>query len=135
MKNIEMAKTTLLEDYDVVVNHYLTLSQIQQIANAITKFETWAEREQNKLILVLAHATNIGLDELEKHDFEIYVNCGLVDKVVAEIKNFNMIDEAIKYVESPQKHINKIMEMVRPVFLQYAEKIKQQNKNGKLSKK
>lgn len=108
MKEIKSLGTKYLSDFDVEVNPYLTLAQIQQIVNAITKFDTWSEREQNKNMLVLYHATNMGKDELEKIDYDVLHNSGLINAVISQIKNYEDIDKAIKYTESFQRMVVQI---------------------------
>lgn len=103
MKEITMANKIYLEQFDVYVNQYLTVSQIQQIVNAISKFDSWSEREQNKNILVLYHATNMGQENIENYDYDILQSSGLIDSVIANIKNYNEIEEAINWTESIQR--------------------------------
>ena len=108
MKEIKSLGTVYLSDFDIEVNPYLTLAQIQQIANAITKFDVWAEREQNKNLLILYHATNIGKDKIEELGYDLLHESGLIDVVIGIIKNYEDIDKALSYTESFQRMIVQI---------------------------
>ncbi len=108
MKEIKSLGTIYLSDFDIEVNPYLTLTQIQQIVNAITKFDVWAEREQNKNLLVLYHATNIGKDKIEELGYDLLHESGLIDAVIGIIKNYEDIDKAVSYTESFQRMIVQI---------------------------
>lgn len=108
MKEIKSLDTIYLADFDIEVNPYLTLAQIQQIVNTITKFDVWAEREENKNMLILYHATNIGKEKLEEIDYNTLHDSGLIDAVNGSIKNYSEVDEAVKYTESFQRMISQI---------------------------
>ncbi len=108
MREIKSLGTIYLSDFDIEVNPYLTLTQIQQIVNAITKFDVWAEREQNKNLLVLYHATNIGKDKIEELGYDLLHESGLIDAVIGIIKNYEDIDKALSYTESFQRMIVQI---------------------------
>ena len=84
----------------IEVNPYLTYSQIQSIINAVCKFETWAERQQNIDILLLHFATNLSDKEIEDYGHDVLLNSGLIDEVKQSIKNYNQILEGIQYSQS-----------------------------------
>lgn len=109
MKELKAAEQVYLEQYDVHVNRYLTLAQIQQIVNAIKVFDTWAEREQNKIMLVLYHATDIGQEALETSDYNLLQSSGLIDNVLDCIVNFYDIDKALDWTESIQRALAQII--------------------------
>lgn len=109
MKELKAAERVYLEQYDVHVNRYLTLAQIQQIVNAIKVFDTWAEREQNKNMLVLYHATDIGKEALEASDYDLLQSSGLIDSVLDCIMNFYDIDKALDWTESTQRALAQII--------------------------
>lgn len=89
-----------LDKYDVDVNQYLTYSQIQQIVNAVTHFDTWAERETNIDVLVLYHATNLTKEDIENIGHDAIVQSGLMDEVRLNIYNLYQIYDGIEYTES-----------------------------------
>lgn len=109
MKELKAAERVYLEQYDVHVNRYLTLAQIQQIVNAIKIFDTWAEREQNKNMLVLYHATDIGKEALEASDYDLLQSSGLIDSVLDCVMNFYDIDKALDWTESTQRALAQII--------------------------
>lgn len=110
LQNIE--KKVYLEEFDVNVNCYLTLAQIQQIVNAMSRFQSWSEREQNKNILILYHTTDIGKEKIEEYDYDTFQNSGLLDAVLSKIENLNKLDEAITYTESIHRAMNQIYKEV-----------------------
>lgn len=109
MKELKAAEQVYLEQYDVRVNRYLTLAQIQQIVNAIRVFDTWAEREQNKNMLVLYHATDIGKEALEASDYNLLQSSGLIDSVLECVVNIYDIDKALDWTESTQRALAQII--------------------------
>ena len=109
MKELKAAERVYLEQYDVHVNRYLTLAQIQQIVNAIKVFDTWAEREQNKNMLVLYHVTDIGKEALESSDYDLLQSSGLIDSVLDCVMNFYDIDKALDWTESTQRGLAQII--------------------------
>ena len=110
-----------LEDFDVNVNPYLTYSQIQQIINAICKFETYSERKQSMDMLILYHATGIGKNRLENLGHDLLLQSGLIDSVMKEIKNLNEIHEGIKYTESVSHLIIQLSKRFPDVIKQIKE--------------
>lgn len=109
MAIIPEKETTYLEKYGVTVNRYLTYAQIQQIVEATMKFHTWAERQQNIDMLVLVHATDMGMEEIEKHTHDELLQCGLIDKVTNSIENMWDIGYALEYHESTQRALAQIL--------------------------
>ena len=109
MAKIPEKKTVYLEDYEVTVNSYLTGAQIQQIVEATMKFEMWAERQQNIEMLMLVHATDMTMEELESHGYDALKQCGLIDTVKSNIQNFGEIENALNYHESIQRVLTMIL--------------------------
>lgn len=116
MAIIPEKETTYLEKYGVTVNHYLTYAQIQQIVEATMKFHTWAERQQNIDMLILVHATDMGVEEIEKHNPEELVQCGLVHEVKIQIDNVYKIYDALEYHESTQRALAQILTEVNKIM-------------------
>ena len=116
---MELKKIETVKIGDFEVNRYLTYAQIQQIANSVIIFNTWAERQTNYDMLLLYHATNIGKEELEKHTHSEWLESGIIGQVKKIVVNINQIDEAIKYHESMQRIIgevaNKVVEQLKPL--------------------
>ena len=108
MKELKGIDSIYLEDYDIKVNKYLTEAQIQQIVNAIIQFDTWAEREENKNILVLYHATDMTKDDIEKYPYDILQSSGLIDSVIKNIDNYEEINKAVSWTEGMNRTLNQI---------------------------
>lgn len=126
MKEIKNLEPVYLEQYDIHVNRYLTYAQIQQIINAVIKFDTWAEREQNKDMLILYHATDIGAEKLEEVDIDTLFCSGIVDEVKNCIENLWDIEDGIRYAESTQRALAQIINKLP----EYSKQIEDVIKNG-----
>ena len=103
---IESVKTTI---GDVEVKPYLTYAEIQAICDAVMKFDTWAEREENIDILLLHFATNLTNEEIENAGHELLLQSGLIGEVKGLVRNYNRIQESIDYSESTQRTLAKIL--------------------------
>ena len=92
------------DEFDIDINEYLTYAQIQQIVNAVIKAskenDSWSERQTNIDMLVLFHATNIGVEKLEEIGHEALLTSGLIDKVNNHVFNLHQVYEAIGFTES-----------------------------------
>ena len=130
MKEIKSEDKIYLDKYDVNVNPYLTLYQIQQIVNAVTKFDTYAEREENKNILMLYHATDMTKKDIESMTYELMQQSGLIEDVAAAIKNYNEIDKAIQWTESIGRSLNQIAGEIHKMM-----HLNEVNRNGSKTKK
>lgn len=111
--NVEK-KTVYLNEYGVTVNKFLLPAQIQQIANAVIKFNTWSERENNIIMLVMFHATDVDEKELEEIGVNKLIESGLFEKVKYAIDNFYEIDEAIIYTESFARNMKLVLDKSAP---------------------
>lgn len=127
---METNKTVYLDEYDIIVNKYLTYAQIQQITNAVIQFDMWAERQQNIDMLILYHATNIGKDKLESMNHNELITSGLIDNVCKNIENIDKIYDAIEYTESIQRALTQVLKKF-PDIITAAESKK---KNGSSTK-
>nr|DAG40287.1 MAG TPA: hypothetical protein [Caudoviricetes sp.] len=131
MNNIKKNSPVYLKDYDVHVNQYLTYAQIQQIVNSVAKIDTWSEREQNIDMLILLHATDIGIDSLEKNEHNVLLESGLIDSVKENIRNLSSVYDAIKYNESIQRSLIQITRELP----KYLNKVEEVMKSGVIGKK
>lgn len=93
---------------EIVVIPYLNYAQIQNIVNAVCKFDVWAERQQNIDILLLHYITNITDEEIEKYGHDILLQSGIIDEVKLNVKNLNQVYEAIEYTQSTQRALNQL---------------------------
>ena len=132
MKEIKTIEPVYLEQYDIKVNPYLTYSQIQQIVNATLKLDTWAERQQNIDMLVMYHATDIGIEKLDELSHDILLESGVIEEVKCCIKNHYAIYEALDYTESVQRSLTQIVKELPKYFKPLEEVVK---KHGNKAKK
>ena len=109
MKEIKAMDKVYLEEYDVYVNPYLTYAQIQAIVNGVKGLDSWAEREQNIDMCVLAFATDIPTEKLEELGHDALLQSGLINAVCGEIKNLFSVYEAIEYTESTKRALAQII--------------------------
>lgn len=109
MKEIKVIEPKYLEEYDVHVNPYLTYAQIQAIVNGVKGLDSWAEREQNIDMCVLAFATDIPTEKLEELGHDALLQSGLITEVKGEIQNLYRVREAIEYTESTKRALAQII--------------------------
>ena len=109
MKEIKAMDKVYLEEFDVYVNPYLTYAQIQAIVNGVKGLDSWAEREQNIDMCVLAFATDIPTEKLEEVGHDALLQSGLINAVCGEIKNLFSVYEAIEYTESTKRALAQII--------------------------
>ena len=109
MKEIKAMDKVYLEEFDVYVNPYLTYAQIQAIVNGVKGLDSWAEREQNIDMCVLAFATDIPTEKLEELGHDALLQSGLISAVCGEIKNLFSVYEAIEYTESTKRALAQII--------------------------
>ena len=109
MKEIKAMDKVYLEEFDVHVNPYLTYAQIQAIVNGVEGLDSWAEREQNIDMCVLAFATDIPTEKLEELGHDVLLQSGLINVVCGEIKNLFSVYEAIEYTESTKRALAQII--------------------------
>lgn len=126
MKEIKNLEPVYLEQYDIHVNRYLTYAQIQQVVNAVIKFDTWAERQQNIDMLILYHATDIDAKKLEEIGIDTMLASGVVTDVKNCIHNYYDIIEAIDYTQSTQRALAQIINKLP----EYSKQIEDVIKNG-----
>ena len=128
MKELELVE---LKNFDIKVHPYLSYVEIQTVVQTTLQLESWAERQTNIDMLVLAFGTDKSMEELQEIGHETLLRSGLIDAVKANIRNFNCIEEALKYEESTVKAINTIIKFL-PKYKKELEKVL---KNGHPNKK
>lgn len=132
MKEIKAMDKVYLEEYDVYVNPYLTYAQIQAIVNGVKGLDSWAEREQNIDMCVLAFATDIPTEKLEELGHDVLLQSGLINAVCGEIKNLFSVYEAIEYTESTKRALAQIIKAL-PKYQEQLDAVVK--KYGNLTKK
>ena len=99
MKEIKDIQMKHLEKYDINVKPFLTLAEIQAIANAIKPDMSWSERRQVIDMGILQLCTDMTKEDLETpHD--LLYGCGLIDDVCSCVSNVFEIENAIAYESS-----------------------------------
>ena len=132
MKEIKAMDKVYLEEFDVYVNPYLTYAQIQAIVNGVKSLDSWAEREQNIDMCVLAFATDIPTEKLEELGHDALLQSGLINAVCGEIKNLFSVYEAIEYTESTKRALAQIIKAL-PKYQEQLDAVVK--KYGNLTKK
>lgn len=125
------------DEFDIDINEYLTYAQIQQIVNAVIKAgkenDSWSERQTNIDMLVLFHATNIGVEKLEEIGHEALLTSGLISRVNCHVMNLQKVYEAIDFTESWKRALYKLTTQLPEMVKSDAFKAAL-NKYGKSSK-
>lgn len=116
MKELKGLKEKYLENYDVEVKQYLTLSQIQEIINAVLQVETFEERENIIDYFLLVFMTNIEKEKIDELGPDIFIESGLIDEVKNSIKNIDKLFEGIVYHESTGKALRAISKVLPTYF-------------------
>ena len=128
MKEIKAMDKVYLEEFDVYVNRYLTYAQIQAIVNGVKGLDSWAEREQNIDMCVLAFATDIPTEKLEELGHDALLQSGLINAVCGEIKNLFSVYEAIEYTESTKRALAQIIKALPKYQEQFDAVVKKYGK-------
>lgn len=96
MKEIKEISMVHLDKYGINVKPFLTLAEIQTIANAIKPGMSWAERQQIIDKGILQFCTDMTDEELDTpHD--LLYGSGLIDDVCSHVDNVFAIERAIEY--------------------------------------
>ena len=91
-----------------VVGTWFQGTAANHLANAATKFDTWAERNENIDILLIHFATDMDDKVIEELGHDKLIKSGLIDIVKETVINFYEIDAAIAFAESPMRLLTKI---------------------------
>ena len=97
----------------------------------VCKFDTWSDRQQNIDVLLLHHATNITVEEIEKYGHEVFLQSGLLDEVKMNIKNLNQVYESIKYTQSTQRALAQILKELSNMMGPLQKVLNHGNKSSK----
>lgn len=108
MKELKELSSIYLEDFDVEVYPYLSLSQIQKIINEVLLVDNFEERESIIDYLILCYSTNIDKKIIDDLGSDIFIKSGLMDKVKENIINLNELIKGIEYHESTGKALRMI---------------------------
>ena len=97
MKEIKEFTDEYVDDYGVHIKSYLTYSEIQAIANAATKFDTLADRNENIDILLIHFATDMDDKNIEELGHDKLLKSGLIHMVKEAVVTFYESDAAIAF--------------------------------------
>ena len=131
MKELNLIESVKVNIGDVEVKPYLTYAEIQAICDAVMKFDTWAERQENIDILLLHFVTNIDDKDLEEIGHDTLLQSGLIDEVKKNVKNYNRIQEAIDYSESTPRALSKILKELPDLLKPLKDVANRANKSSK----
>lgn len=96
------------DEYGIEINPFLSVTQIDKIAQEVIKLETYLEREQMICYLVLNYCTNINKEIIEDTDPDVIMQSGLWEAVKDSVYNFYEIEDAVKFYESPVRMLVEI---------------------------
>lgn len=99
MKEIKDIPMRYIEKYDINVKPFLTLAEIQAIANAIKPDMSWSERQKIIDMSILQFCTDMTEEELAT-PYDLLYGSGLIDWVKNDVCNEYAIEEAINYESS-----------------------------------
>ena len=116
MKKLKELEPIYLQNYDVKVKQYLSLSEIQKIINEVLLVENFEERESIIDYLILCYCTDIGKEKVDELGPYIFVKSGLIDQVKENIKNLNRLFDGIVYHESTGKALRAIAKNIPEDF-------------------
>lgn len=108
MKELKELDHIYSQKFDININPYLSLSQIQKIINEVLQVENFEERESIIDYLILCYATDIGQSKIDELGPDILLQSGLIDEVKNNIENLNKLFEGITYHESAGKALREI---------------------------
>lgn len=116
MKELKELEPIYLQNFDVKVNQYLTLSQIQKIINEAIIVEDYEQRESIIDYLLLCYCTDIGQETVENLGPDIIIQSGLMDEIKKNVKNLDKLIEGIQYHESTGKALRMIAKNIPEDF-------------------
>ena len=116
MKDLKELEPIYLQNYDVKVKQYLSLSEIQKIINEVLLVENFEERESIIDYLILCYCTDIGKEKVDELGPDIFIQSGLIDQVKENIKNLNRLFDGIVYHESTGKALRAIAKNIPEDF-------------------
>lgn len=108
MKELKELEPIYLQSFDVRINQYLSLSQMQKIINEVLTVQNFEERESIIDYLILCYCTDIGKEKIDELGPDILLKSGLIDEVKSNIKNYSKLLEGIIYHESTGKALREI---------------------------
>ena len=130
MKELQKPERIYIEKFDIYVKPRLSDAEIQQIANNVIKFKTWAEREKTMNLMMFIYATEISdEDEINALDYDLMNECGVFNTVWNTIHNASSILDAIEFSESILLALSQIAEILSEMLKPIGEVLKRHGKS------
>lgn len=130
MKELQKPERIYIEEFDIYVKPRLSDAEIQQIANNVIKFKTWAERERTMNLMMFIYATEISdEDEINALDYDLMNECGVFNTVWHTIQNAYSILDAIEFSESILLALSQIAENLPEMLKPIGEVLKRHGKS------
>lgn len=130
MKELQKPERIYIEEFDIYVKQRLSDAEIQQIANNVIKFKTWAERERTMNLMMFIYATEISdEDEINALDYDLMNECGVFNTVWNTIHNAYSILDAIEFSESTLLALSQIAENLPEMLKPIGEVLKRHGKS------
>ena len=111
MKPVEMNLD--MPQYNVI-KHYLSLAEIENVVRGMVQFDSWAEREQSKIAMVIYYMTDMDTEMIEAHSIDEWVESGEYAKIIENCYNLDDIDAAVEFIESVPRNLNLILKKAGP---------------------
>lgn len=130
MKELQKPERIYIEKFDIYVKPRLSDAEIQQIANNVIKFKTWAERERTMNLMMFIYATEMSdEDEINALDYDLMNECGVFNTVWNTIHNASSILGAIEFSESTLLALSQIAENLPEMLKPIGEVLKRHGKS------
>ena len=130
MKELQKPERIYIEKFDIYVKPRLSDAEIQQIANNVIKFKTWAERERTMNLMMFIYATEISdEDEINALDYDLMNECGVFNTVWNTIHNAYSVLDAIEFSESTLLALSQIAENLPEMLKPIGEVLKRHGKS------
>ena len=130
MKELQKPERIYIEKFDIYVKPRLSDAEIQQIANNVIKFKTWAERERTMNLMMFIYATEISdEDEINALDYDLMNECGVFSAVWSTVHNASSILDAIEFSESILLALSQIAENLPEMLKPIGEVLKRHGKS------
>lgn len=130
MKELQKPERIYIEKFDIYVKPRLSDAEIQQIANNVIKFKTWAEREKTMNLMMFIYATEMSdEDEINALDYDLMNECGVFNTVWNTIHNASSILDAIEFSESILLALSQIAENLPEMLKPIGEVLKRHGKS------
>ena len=131
MKELQKPERIYIEKFDIYVKPRLSDAEIQQIANNVIKFKTWAERERTMNLMMFVYATEMAdkPDEVNALDYDLMNECGVFSAVWNTIHNAHSILDAIEFSESILLALSQIAENLPEMLKPIGEVLKRHGKS------